>query len=67
MMNSVHRELFEEGLEVEHEKIVKFGCWKEVLKTDMKPGDKKIDSTWSSRFKPSGGLPRCRVTARGFR
>lgn len=43
MMNSAHRELLEEGI---------FGCWKKVLKTDLKPGGKKFDSTWSSRLKP---------------
>ena len=52
MMNSAHCELFKGGIELEHEKFVKFGCWKKVLKTDLKPGDKKIDSTWSSRLKP---------------
>ena len=57
MMANENKELFKEGIEVEHEKFVKFNCFKEVLKTDLKPGDEVIGGTWASRFKLKGGLP----------
>ena len=66
MMASPDKELFEEGIEVEHGKFVKFNCFDEVLKTDLKPEDEVIDGTWASRIKPTGEA-RCRMAARGFK
>ena len=67
MMVSKHKELFKEGIKVEHEKFVNFNCFEEVLKPDLKPDDEVIYGTWTSIFKLQGGLPRCRMATRGFK
>ena len=67
MMASENKELFQEGIEVEHEKFIKFNCFEEVLKTDLRPKDKVVSRTWAGRFRTKGGLPRCRIVAQEFR
>ena len=67
MMESSRKEKYEEGIDVEHKKFVKFECLEETLKEDLRPDDKVIDGTWVRKFKASGGLPRCRMTTRGFK
>ena len=67
MMESPRKEMYEEGMEVEHEKFDKYNCWDKRPRADLLPGDEVIDGTWASRFKPCGGLPCCRMAARGFK
>ena len=53
MMESPHKGEYIKGIDVEHEKFVKFNCLEETLKKALKPGDKIIDGTWVGKFKAS--------------
>lgn len=66
MMASGNKELYKEEIKIEHERFAKLNCFEETLKTDLKPDNGVINGTWVCRFKPSGSLPRCRITGMGF-
>ena len=45
MMESPRKEIYEERIEVEHEKFVKYDCWDKQPRADLLPGDEVIDGT----------------------
>ena len=55
----------EEGLKVEHDKMMKARVWDEISKDDLLPTDKVLDTTCAIKPKPNGTM-RSRVVVRGF-
>ena len=56
---------WEEAVDEEHQKMVQYGVFKEIPRSEMQRGEKTMSSTWAMKMK-SNGTRRARIAVRGF-
>ena len=56
---------WEEAVDEEHQKMVQYGVFKEIPRSEMQPGERTMTSTWAMKMK-SNGTRRARIAVRGF-
>jgi hypothetical protein len=65
-INGPDRERWKAEVENKYQRMVNCKVFKPVLKSDLPPGTKIIDSVWAMKKKSNGTL-RGRIKARGFK